>query len=45
MTVRNLINRLLDMPMDAEVQIAYVDDDFDYKYQDTTVVVKYDDDN
>lgn len=45
MTVRQLINELLDMPMDSEVQIVYTDKNYDYDYQDALASIYYDDDN
>lgn len=42
MTVKQLINELLNMPMNTDVQIAYIDKDGEYKYQDIVGAVYYD---
>lgn len=45
MTVKQLINELLNMPMNADVQIAYVDEDYDYEYQEVFSAIYYEEDN
>lgn len=45
MKVRQLINELLDIPMDAEIDICFTDKDFKYKYQKLNFVVYYNDDH
>lgn len=46
MKVKDLICELLNMPMDATVNIVYVDEECEYKYQDVCCAVNYyDEDN
>ena len=45
MRVKELINELLGMPMDAEVEIVHIDEDYDYEYQNVMATVYYDDEH
>ena len=45
MKVKSLIENLLNMPMDSEVNIVYVDENYDYNYQDIFSIIKYEDEN
>lgn len=45
MKVKQLINELLDMPMNAEVEIVYINEDYDYEYQEVMSAIYYDEEH